>query len=251
MIPPTSIDGTDITGATIDGTDVQEITVDGDTVFELSALPNSAIHQYKMDEGSGTVANDAIGSNDGTINGASFVSDSNLVGGFGLDFDSDTIDLSTDNQLKTDTDWSLAITVDIDNLSHPDAAGNGVVWAQSTSTNDRWAFGYNGSNYAARIIGLNGDTTAGTSVSPNTGQKERIGISYDSSAVSLEWYVNGSDVTSGTISQSIQPDAAQVIGGDSRGINNVDDIVMDNAVAYDKVLTSSEWQQDYDAQPWS
>jgi len=30
---PTSIDGTDITGATIDGTDVQEITVDGDTVF--------------------------------------------------------------------------------------------------------------------------------------------------------------------------------------------------------------------------
>jgi len=33
MIPPTSIDGTDITGATIDGTDVQEINVDGQTVF--------------------------------------------------------------------------------------------------------------------------------------------------------------------------------------------------------------------------
>jgi len=33
MMPPTSIDGTDITGATIDGTDVTEITVDGDTVF--------------------------------------------------------------------------------------------------------------------------------------------------------------------------------------------------------------------------
>jgi len=42
MIPPTSIDGTDITGATIDGTDVQEITVDGDVVFtstvELNGL---------------------------------------------------------------------------------------------------------------------------------------------------------------------------------------------------------------------
>jgi len=35
-MPPTSIDGTDITGATIDGTDVQEITVDGDTVFSAS-----------------------------------------------------------------------------------------------------------------------------------------------------------------------------------------------------------------------
>ena len=36
MIPPTSIDGTDITGATIDGTDVQEITVDGDVVFSAT-----------------------------------------------------------------------------------------------------------------------------------------------------------------------------------------------------------------------
>jgi hypothetical protein len=36
-MPPTSIDGTDITGATIDGTDVTEITVDGDTVF--TAVP--------------------------------------------------------------------------------------------------------------------------------------------------------------------------------------------------------------------
>jgi hypothetical protein len=31
--PPTSIDGTDITGATIDGQDVAEITIDGQTVF--------------------------------------------------------------------------------------------------------------------------------------------------------------------------------------------------------------------------
>jgi len=33
MMPPTSIDGTDIAGATIDGQDVEEITVDGQTVF--------------------------------------------------------------------------------------------------------------------------------------------------------------------------------------------------------------------------
>jgi len=36
---PTSIDGTDITGATIDGQDVQEITVDGQTVFTAQTLP--------------------------------------------------------------------------------------------------------------------------------------------------------------------------------------------------------------------
>jgi len=38
MIPPTSIDGTDITGATIDGTDVKEITVDGQTVFSAGPV---------------------------------------------------------------------------------------------------------------------------------------------------------------------------------------------------------------------
>ena len=36
--PPTSIDGTDITGATIDGQEVQEITVDGQTVFTAGPL---------------------------------------------------------------------------------------------------------------------------------------------------------------------------------------------------------------------
>jgi len=35
---PTSIDGTDITGATIDGTDVTEITVDGQTVFTAEQI---------------------------------------------------------------------------------------------------------------------------------------------------------------------------------------------------------------------
>ena len=40
--PPTSIDGTDITGATIDGQEVQEITIDGQTVF--SAGPDNGIY---------------------------------------------------------------------------------------------------------------------------------------------------------------------------------------------------------------
>jgi len=58
MIPPTSIDGTDITGATIDGTDVQEITVDGDVVFtsgfsyfddfDTNTLSDYTIHETNL-----------------------------------------------------------------------------------------------------------------------------------------------------------------------------------------------------------
>jgi len=54
---PTSIDGTDITGATIDGQDVTEITVDGDTVFTagvpvnrlyVAESNNNVITQYDL-----------------------------------------------------------------------------------------------------------------------------------------------------------------------------------------------------------
>ena len=89
MIPPTSIDGTDITGATIDGTDVQEITVDGDVVF--TALPpefDALDLRYKLDEGSGTNITDSIGSEDGFIINSSWVSDLDYTGGQAIDLQS-------------------------------------------------------------------------------------------------------------------------------------------------------------------
>jgi hypothetical protein len=45
--PPTSIDGTDITGATIDGQEVQEITIDGQTVF--TGIPDAGELQARYD----------------------------------------------------------------------------------------------------------------------------------------------------------------------------------------------------------
>jgi len=64
MIPPTSIDGTDITGATIDGTDVQEITVDGDVVF--SAAPAGFFEGFEdgnLNEYSGDISSFTVQSN--------------------------------------------------------------------------------------------------------------------------------------------------------------------------------------------
>jgi len=56
MMPPTSIDGTDITGATIDGTEVQEITVDGQTVFSagppiIEDFEDGNLNEYSGDTG--------------------------------------------------------------------------------------------------------------------------------------------------------------------------------------------------------
>jgi len=52
---PTSIDGTDIGGATIDGTDVQEITVDGDTVFTAGPTVIDDFNDGNLTEYSGNV----------------------------------------------------------------------------------------------------------------------------------------------------------------------------------------------------
>jgi len=54
--PPTSIDGTDITGATIDGTEVKEITVDGDTVFTagLEIPQTGLLHDWDLRNVSGS-----------------------------------------------------------------------------------------------------------------------------------------------------------------------------------------------------
>jgi hypothetical protein len=57
---PTSIDGTDITGATIDGTDVTEITVDGQTVFvsafsRFDDFDTNTLSDYTIFESTSTV----------------------------------------------------------------------------------------------------------------------------------------------------------------------------------------------------
>jgi len=86
---PTSIDGTDITGATIDGTDVQEITVDGQTVFSAGPpLPTTGlVHRYDATDTSsltntsgGPISNlDDVGQWDDLVGSANYVDDS--VGG--------------------------------------------------------------------------------------------------------------------------------------------------------------------------
>jgi len=102
---PTSIDGTDITGATIDGQDVQEITVDGNTVFSSSSLTNNLVSYYNFegnlnDTGAaGTVTDNGINS------GVSFSTDSKVgtqSGDFSGTGDHFKISVSADNQFTGD-----------------------------------------------------------------------------------------------------------------------------------------------------
>jgi len=78
---PTSIDGTDITGATIDGTDVTEITVDGDVVFSAA---RTIVDDFETDLSAWT----------GSTNQYSLVSDSK-VGNTALEANSEDFPIVT------------------------------------------------------------------------------------------------------------------------------------------------------------
>ena len=117
---PTSIDGTEITGATIDGQDVSEITVDGETVF--TAIPDSEadqklIHRWALSQDSDPFV-DEIGSADGTNNGTTQVS-GDWIGGAareGKDTDAyiDTSPLGNFGS-SMDTDFAVAFSFQYQN----------------------------------------------------------------------------------------------------------------------------------------
>jgi len=129
---PTSIDGTDITGATIDGTEVTEITVDGQTVFEASSFPSSLVHRYDPSAESfsdGATVNtliDQIGSADGTRQSGSPTFRTNEINGeptiefFGSEVIKSNLSSSMDNPFS----FTCLIYNDLPTSSHTAFGGD-------------------------------------------------------------------------------------------------------------------------------
>jgi len=161
MIPPTSIDGTDITGATIDGTDVQEITVDGQTVFTAETLPvaySNLVAWYPFDSATygGSNADDVTAlfnpgqsgdstAYDGTVNGATYQSSGGVTdinagansGAFDFDGSDDLITISTSPFVDQSTGSTVTFWLDFDGGSNKTALR--FFW-DFTSSNDGFVF---------------------------------------------------------------------------------------------------------------
>jgi len=248
---PTSIDGTDITGATIDGTDVTEITVDGDVVFSAGTdLPSGVISQYKFDEGSGGVISDSTGNElDGTINGATFLSDANAVGGTKLDFDgtNDNVQLSKPSWVTFNNKVTIAITVEWDNTIRQQCVydfgdfGNDLYFSLGTATNTAMDLGC-----FIRQGNFNQQLSIDNLYSTNT--KTRITATVDWDSVDTDVFINGNNIPFDGNNNSAA-NATNRLGSGVSG--NEADCKLDNLVIYNGILSSSDIQQDYDAQPWS
>jgi len=243
MMPPTSIDGTDITGATIDGTDVTEITVDGDTVFSaVPPQPPSGLAYWTFDDTdtSGSTTADVWNGNDATINGATTsVSGANdqYTTNEAFDFDGSNDDVvSPSLNLSGVTAMTFACWANLDNTSqkgilmHISNQNDGLVLS--------YDFALDGFNAFEKIN--NDFDNGGTTQSVSAGVWHHVVGTYDQSGP-MEIYLDGNFEDSGTMDNDIsQMDETTVSIGSRDSDKEFFDGQIDDVRVYSKALSASE-----------
>jgi hypothetical protein len=223
--PPTSIDGTEITGATIDGTDVTEITVDGDVVF--TAVPPSGLARWEFEQD----VTDSWGNNDGSLSGATFTTDS-AVGSFALSFDGN--DFVAINPLGFD--WTSSWSVSVWSKS-PSQSSAHVVSADDQNTGNRnWQLRRVSSEMSFRYPIAGSTNTLSVTIPNNVYQHFVITHSQSNGG---RIYVDGNLEDSNSNTNNVGGTTELAIGNNiirDEGFNGIaDDVRM-----YSKELTASE-----------
>jgi len=259
---PTSIDGTDITGATIDGTNVTEITVDGDTVFTAETLPvaySNLVAWYPFNSSfyGGSDADDATAlfnsgqsgdstAYDGTVSGATFQSTGGVTdinagansGAFDFDGSDDKIDLGSGIGPIESGDFTIMAWAKADSFptDRNYVFGYGTGWlgfGRMTFSDDFSTFIFDGSTVNEVVL-----------AAEFTGSYAHFAMSYNDSANELKGYLDGTlegTVTSG--SPGNPSPQIYIIGG--RSNKGFWDGKIDDVRIYDTVLSDSQVQTIY------
>jgi len=249
MIPPTSIDATDITGATIDGTDVTEITVDGQTVFTAGPpAPASAIHHWVMDEGTGTTVRDFIGGLDGNANFSDWISDSDFIGGTALDFSgSDQIDIAN-SRIDLQKGAILATAKNVGTGFNTLLCRRNNFYGEESIGS--YSIGFNSNICDCELV--DGNVQDNIEFNTNPSQVQRYGFVWSVPDDILRLSINGTVVVDKNLDLSSvnNPNRDILIGQREQGstgfVGQIDNIILCN-----DVLTASELQTDFNAQPFA
>ena len=260
---PTSIDGTDITGATIDGTDVQEITVDGDVVFSAapSNLPvaySNLVAWYPFDSGTygGSNPDDVTAlfnpsqsgdstAYDGTVNGASYQSSGGVTdinagansGAFSFDGSNDYIEVSS-GIINGDSSFTLSVWVNFDTLQDVSIIGE--------------TRGNSSGSFDVRYFQSDDDIKAsypfqGTPVDTNQlnfSTNQWFHIAYVRDGGNHDVYIDAILEGSGSGS-NFNADGNEFVLGASYTFEDYLDGKLDDARVYNKALSSTEVDQIY------
>jgi len=229
------------------GTEVSEIVLpngqtaseviapDGSVVFG-NAIPDSAFLRLPLKAGSGTTAEDVIGSNDGTIDSGNWISGTWIDG---QALNNDGVVLSTAPEITDTTAWSLAFTIE----TTSDVSTDERVFEYDDGS---LSFGFQINNGNINVRFPNSSTVIAGSVSTNT--KYRIFLTYDNGPGSL--YLNGSEVTNSVSSAVTSETQGFYWGKQGNGFAPFTGAI-DELVGMDTNEPQSVAQDDYNRQPWS
>jgi len=264
--PPTSIDGTDITGATIDGQEVQEITVDGDTVFTAEQLPvsySNLVAWYPFDSSfyGGSNANDATAlfnpaesgdstAYDGSVSGATHQPSAGATdinagansGAFDFDGNDDFITLSGSDSIDFGGSFSLTFWISQDfgsstgfdriiNKAATDDIQDQQWFFQQDRQNDSVTFGYGQNRVTASVPPTTLTQISGTRATDGTIKLYTDAI-LQASVGTTNDFPNNEPVRLGTV-------------GSQQSITFFDG-TLDDVRIYNKELAASEVQEIYD-----
>ena len=243
MIPPTSIDGTDITGATIDGTDVQEITVDGDVVFSagLNLSPNLK-HYWTFDDAdvSGNTVFDTVGNIDGTISGGVTTGVAGELGeAFIMDGENDgEVNFGSIPICESATEFTLSIFVKNATPAADWDRSNGNIFGDFRDFNDAIYMGLLDDNTVFTNVERSGTRTSlNTNDSLNLNTFQHYVLVWD--APTAETYLNGNSIGANNgPSQTMSSTDFYIAYRTGRNYHT--NVTVDEARIYDKALTSTE-----------
>jgi hypothetical protein len=210
-------------------------------------LPNSVVHNWRFDEGSGITVSDSVGSANGSINGSAGWITGTWIGDAALSFD------GSDDSVEIDS-----------NRTEVGDTGTFVVTAEFNAINSTHYIGLNDdSNNGQRMylrsegdgeirVGI-GDSAPLTGFVATTGTKYRFALTWDTGSYSL--YINGTEEDVGTYSGSVTVNSRTewFFGRTRSGVSDPDwfDGNLDNAILADEAYTSQQVTDDYNNQPWS
>jgi len=269
MMPPTSIDGTDISGATIDGTDVTEITVDGNTVFTAETLPvaySNLIAWYPFDSGeyggsdtddvtalfnsgqSGdSTAFDLTSSGSPTFPSSGGVTDINAGATSGaVDFSGQSGAGLTNTSLQLDDTDDFTVTGWAETVSGVDTSTAGIVGQRDSFSSQDWSIFNEPGNGAITA-------TAGESNATGTLQ---YNVNYDGNYAFFAFVKNGNDyqlyggsgtspVDSTTFTGGWTTSDTFVVGNLNAGGTFTPDGAIDDVRVYNTALTGTQIDQIY------
>lgn len=214
--------------------------------YEIS-VPDSAIHRYKLDEGSGTTATDSIGSLDATLNTDNVWTSGTWVGDNAVSMDGtdDNGDIGNVSAVEGETEVWIAATINVTDASLS-SGQNAFYQGDSSSGTDN--IGINVFEGNVRFL-VDADSTIylGTSISSNT--TYRVLGRYDGS--NQEIWINGTKANSTSQSGGVNSTTAPLSIGSRAGEDSYYEGIIDDCVIGVGTISDQEIQDDYDRQPWS